>query len=205
MSRHTTNASGCEATDVSQYRQVLGEAGMKTCCEWRIRMPTNLEEEPAEQLVEVYEKLIEPTLIDPTVTSPTCPAWSIPLARENRDDPFSRTFTNWRSTARRSSPGYTELNDPDVQDEHFRHQVGDREEQQKVDEDFLNALTIGHASGRRHGPGHRPPGDDAHRGGEHSRCDSVPAACGRKPKGVLNLRVLPQRSQSSQRKSGKIF
>jgi lysyl-tRNA synthetase class 2 len=30
-----------------------------------------------------------------------------------------------------------------VQERHFRHQVGDREEQQQVDEDFLNALRVG--------------------------------------------------------------
>ncbi|MEX0655768.1 MAG: amino acid--tRNA ligase-related protein, partial [Phycisphaeraceae bacterium] len=44
------------------------------------------------------------------------------------------------------SPGYTELNDPDVQEQHFRHQVGDprnRDEQHPVDEDFLEALRVG--------------------------------------------------------------
>jgi lysyl-tRNA synthetase class 2 len=41
------------------------------------------------------------------------------------------------------SPGYTELNDPDVQERHFRHQVGEREEQQQIDEDFLEALRVG--------------------------------------------------------------
>ena len=41
------------------------------------------------------------------------------------------------------SPGYSELNDPDVQARHFHHQVGDKEEQQKVDEDFLTALKFG--------------------------------------------------------------
>jgi lysyl-tRNA synthetase class 2 len=41
------------------------------------------------------------------------------------------------------SPGYSELNDPDAQAKHFEHQVGDKEEQQKVDEDFLAALKTG--------------------------------------------------------------
>ena len=35
------------------------------------------------------------------------------------------------------------MNDPDVQAENFRHQVGDEEEKQKVDEDFLTALKYG--------------------------------------------------------------
>ena len=33
--------------------------------------------------------------------------------------------------------------DPDVQAENFRHQVGEEEEKQKVDEDFLTALKYG--------------------------------------------------------------
>jgi lysyl-tRNA synthetase class 2 len=41
------------------------------------------------------------------------------------------------------SPGYTELNDPEVQAANFAHQVGDAAEQQKSDEDFLHALRYG--------------------------------------------------------------
>ncbi|HSV12808.1 MAG TPA: amino acid--tRNA ligase-related protein, partial [Tepidisphaeraceae bacterium] len=42
---------------------------------------------PAEQMVEVYEKLIEHTLIDPTFVTHV-PSVIIPLARKNQDDPF---------------------------------------------------------------------------------------------------------------------
>ncbi len=97
---------------------------------------------PAEQLVEVYEKLIEPTLIDPTFVTHV-PSVIIPLARENRDDPFFADVYELAINGVEISPGYTELNDPDVQERHFRHQVGDREEQQQIDEDFLNALRVG--------------------------------------------------------------
>ena len=41
------------------------------------------------------------------------------------------------------SPGYTELNDPDVQEQLFRDQVGDEAERQQIDEDFLTALKYG--------------------------------------------------------------
>ena len=41
------------------------------------------------------------------------------------------------------SPGYSELNDPDVQAANFSHQVGDEAERQKTDTDFLNALKYG--------------------------------------------------------------
>jgi len=97
---------------------------------------------PAEQLQEVYEKLIEPTLIDPCYVTHV-PSVIIPLARENKADPFFADVYELAINGQEISPGYTELNDPDAQERHFRHQVGDSEEQQKVDEDFLSALRVG--------------------------------------------------------------
>jgi lysyl-tRNA synthetase, class II len=97
---------------------------------------------PAEQLQEVYEKLIEPTLIDPTFVTHV-PSVIIPLAKENREDPFFCDVYELAINGVEISPGYTELNDPDVQAKHFQHQVGETEEQQKTDEDFLNALRYG--------------------------------------------------------------
>ena len=97
---------------------------------------------PAEQLVEVYEKLIEPTLIDPTYVTHV-PSVIIPLARKNRNDPFFADVYELAINGQEISPGYSELNDPDVQAQNFQHQVGDAEEQQKVDEDFLTALRYG--------------------------------------------------------------
>ena len=97
---------------------------------------------PAEQLVEVYEKLIEPQLIDPTFVTHV-PSVIIPLAREWKEDPFFADVYELAINGVEISPGYTELNDPDIQEKHFHHQVGDKEEQQKVDEDFLTALKYG--------------------------------------------------------------
>ena len=97
---------------------------------------------PAEQLVEVYERLIEPTLIDPCFVTHV-PSVIIPLAKENKDDPFFADVYELAINGQEISPGYTELNDPDTQEKHFRHQVGDAAEQQKVDEDFLEALRVG--------------------------------------------------------------
>lgn len=97
---------------------------------------------PAEQLVEVYEKLIEPTLINPTFVTQV-PSVAIPLARQNPADPFFADVYELAINGVEISPGYTELNDPDVQAEHFLHQVGDEEEKHKTDDDFLNALRHG--------------------------------------------------------------
>lgn len=95
---------------------------------------------PAEQLVEVYEKLIEPTLIDPTYVTHV-PSVIIPLARKNRDDDFFADVYELAINGQEISPGYSELNDPEVQAANFQHQVG--EDQQKTDDDFLNALRYG--------------------------------------------------------------
>ncbi|MEX2216391.1 MAG: amino acid--tRNA ligase-related protein [Phycisphaeraceae bacterium] len=97
---------------------------------------------PAEQLVEIYEKYIEPTLIDPCYVTHV-PSVVIPLARENKEDPFFADVYELAINGQEISPGYTELNDADVQERHFRHQIGDKAEQQQVDEDFLNALRVG--------------------------------------------------------------
>jgi lysyl-tRNA synthetase, class II len=97
---------------------------------------------PAEQLQEVYEKLIEPTLIDPCFVTHV-PSVIIPLARENREDSYFCDVYELAINGQEISPGYTELNDPDIQAKHFMHQVGDAAEQQKFDEDFINALKYG--------------------------------------------------------------
>jgi lysyl-tRNA synthetase class 2 len=98
--------------------------------------------DPSQQLVEVYEKLVEPTLIDPCFVTQV-PSVIIPLARESKTDPFFADVYELAINGQEISPGYTELNDPEIQAKHFAHQVGNREEQQKVDEDFLTALKYG--------------------------------------------------------------
>jgi lysyl-tRNA synthetase class 2 len=97
---------------------------------------------PAEQLVEVYEKLIEPTLIDPCFVTHV-PSVIIPLAKKNAQDPYFADVYELAINGQEISPGYSELNDPDVQAENFAHQVGDDAEKQKTDDDFLTALRYG--------------------------------------------------------------
>jgi lysyl-tRNA synthetase class 2 len=96
----------------------------------------------AEQLQDVYERLIEHTLIDPTFVTHV-PSVIIPLARKNRDDPYFADVYELAINGQEISPGYSELNDPDVQAANFAQQVGDEAERQKTDEDFLTALKYG--------------------------------------------------------------
>jgi lysyl-tRNA synthetase class 2 len=102
----------------------------------------------AQQLVGIYEKLIEHTLGDPAFVTHV-PSVIIPLAKKEPEpgvDPKDWYFADVYELAingQEISPGYSELNDPDVQAENFAHQVGDKDEQQKVDVDFLTALKYG--------------------------------------------------------------
>jgi lysyl-tRNA synthetase class 2 len=96
----------------------------------------------AEQLQEVYEKLVEPKLIDPTFVTHV-PSVIIPLAKKNKEDDYFADVYELAINGQEISPGYSELNDPDVQAANFAHQVGDEAEKQKTDEDFLNALRYG--------------------------------------------------------------
>jgi lysyl-tRNA synthetase class 2 len=97
---------------------------------------------PAEQLTELFEKLVEPTLINPCYVTHV-PSVVIPLARPWNQDPYFADVYELAINGQEISPGYTELNDPDVQEKQFSQQVGDKEEQQKVDTDFLTALKFG--------------------------------------------------------------
>ena len=97
---------------------------------------------PAEQLVEVYESLIEPHLSDPCFVT-RVPSVIIPLAKPCADDPYFADVYELAINGQEISPGYTELNDPNRQAEQLRRQVGEAAERQAVDEDFLAALKYG--------------------------------------------------------------
>jgi metal-sulfur cluster biosynthetic enzyme len=62
-------------------------------------------------------------------------------ARLNAADPSTVDVYELIINGQEISPGYSELNDPDLQRERLEHQAG--EEQQKVDGEFLEALEYG--------------------------------------------------------------
>jgi lysyl-tRNA synthetase class II len=102
-----------------------------------------LDEQPAEQLVRVFERVVEGQLIEPTFVT-RVPSVIIPLARPCEDDPYFADVYELAIGGQEISPGYTELNDPDVQAQLFADQaVEDEGERQKVDHDFLHALKVG--------------------------------------------------------------
>ncbi|MCX6957853.1 MAG: lysine--tRNA ligase [Verrucomicrobiae bacterium] len=88
----------------------------------------------------VFEKLVEEKLIDPCFVTHV-PKELVPLAKLNDKDPSSVDVYELIINGQEISPGYSELNDPDLQRERLEHQAGG--EKQCLDEDFLEALEYG--------------------------------------------------------------
>ena len=88
----------------------------------------------------VFEKLIEEKTFDPLFVT-HCPKELVPLAKQNVADPSLVDVYELIINGVEISPGYTELNDPDVQRRRLLDQAG--EETQKIDDEFLLALEHG--------------------------------------------------------------
>ena len=88
----------------------------------------------------VFEKLVEEKTFDPLFVT-HCPKELVPLAKQNAADSSLVDVYELIINGVEMSPGYTELNDPDVQRQRLLEQAG--EETQKIDEDFLLALEYG--------------------------------------------------------------
>ena len=88
----------------------------------------------------VFEKKVEAEAVNPVFIT-HLPAELVPLARLNQEDPTTVDVYELIFGRQEISPGYSELNDPLLQAERFRHQVG--EHTQKVDHEFLEALESG--------------------------------------------------------------
>ena len=117
----------------------LDDAGRRARCE-TLGVEISAEMEDHEVTQQVFEKLVEEKSFDPVFVTHV-PKELVPLARQNVADPSVVDVYELIINGVEISPGYTELNDPDVQRERHEHQAG--EETQKVDEDFLVALEYG--------------------------------------------------------------
>jgi len=97
-------------------------------------------------VLELFEKLVEPTLIQPTFVC-DFPREVSPLARPHRDDPRLTEHVDPVVGGMELGTGYSELTDPDEQRAKFLLQQQAREageeETHPFDEDFLTALEHG--------------------------------------------------------------
>ena len=135
----------------ARYRDLLREVAGKdwfdlSSEERRHRAAHDLNVEISPQLADfevtqhVFEKLVEEKTFDPLFVT-HCPKELVPLAKQNREDESLVDVYELIINGVEISPGYTELNDPDVQRRRLLEQAG--EETQKIDEDFLLALEHG--------------------------------------------------------------
>ena len=117
-----------------------------TSAQRRVRAADKLEVEISPQLADfevtqhVFEKLIEEKAIDPLFVT-HCPKELVPLAKQNSEDGSLVDVFELIINGVEIAPGYSELNDPDVQRRRLLEQAG--EETQKIDEEFLLALEHG--------------------------------------------------------------
>ena len=88
----------------------------------------------------VFEKLVEEKTMNPLFVT-RCPKELVPLAKQNAANPSVVDVYELVINGQEISPGYSELNDPDIQRERLEHQSGG--ETQKLDEDFLTTLEYG--------------------------------------------------------------
>lgn len=89
---------------------------------------------------QVFEKLVEEKTFDPLFVT-HCPKELVPLAKQNAEDDTLVDVFELIINGQEIAPGYSELNDPQIQRERLQHQAGVGP--QKLDEDFLLALEHG--------------------------------------------------------------
>ena len=108
------------------------------CEELGVQLSDDMED--YEVIQQVFEKKVEEHTFDPCFVT-RVPSELIPLAKLT---PGGKTVEVYELiiNGQEISPGYSELNDPDVQRQRLEHQAGGAEEQ-KVDYDFIETLEHG--------------------------------------------------------------
>ncbi|MEI6674078.1 MAG: lysine--tRNA ligase [Verrucomicrobiota bacterium] len=116
----------------------LTAAGRRDRCE-ELGVQISPAMEDHEVIQQVFEKLVEEKTFDPCFVTRVS-SQLVPLAKVS---PGGTTVEVYELiiNGQEISPGYSELNDPDVQRERLEHQSG--EETQKVDYDFIETLEHG--------------------------------------------------------------
>ena len=127
-----------DAVERDDWFELPKEKKLEKCKAMGIEVDPTLED--FEVTNDVFEKVIEHTLIQPTFVT-HIPKELCPLAKVTESDPSTIDVFELCINGQEIAPAYSEQNDPDIQRDAFRMQVG--EETQELDEDFLTALEHG--------------------------------------------------------------
>lgn len=120
------------------FFDITPEQRRAKCDELGVQLSENMED--YEVIQQVFEKKVEEHTFDPCFVT-RVPSELIPLAKVT---PGGKTVEVYELiiNGQEISPGYSELNDPDVQKARLEHQAGG-EEEQKIDYDFIETLEHG--------------------------------------------------------------
>lgn len=120
------------------FFDITPDARRKKCDELGVQISPEMED--YEVVQQVFEKKVEEHTFDPLFVTRVA-SELIPLAKVT---PGGKTIEVYELiiNGQEISPGYSELNDPDVQRERLEHQAGG-EEEQKIDHDFIETLENG--------------------------------------------------------------
>ena len=118
--------------------EITSDQRREKCAELGVEISKIMEDYEVTQ--QVFEKLVEEKTFDPLYVTHV-PKELVPLAKQNTNDDSLVDVYELIINGQEISPGYSELNDPDIQRQRLMDQAG--EETQKVDEEFLTALEHG--------------------------------------------------------------
>ena len=120
------------------FFNITPEARRAKCDELGVQLSDNMED--YEVVQQVFEKKVEEHTFDPCFVTRVA-SELIPLAKVT---PGGKTVEVYELiiNGQEISPGYSELNDPDLQRERLEHQAGG-EEEQEIDHDFVETLENG--------------------------------------------------------------
>ena len=127
-----------EAVDDTDWFSRPREEKIRKCSDLGIEVNPELDD--VDITNDVFEKVIEPELIQPTFVTHV-PKELEPLAKISEEDPETVEVFELCVGGQELAPAFSEQNDPFVQLEMFRAQVG--EHSQKLDLDFIAALEHG--------------------------------------------------------------
>jgi len=120
------------------FFDITPEARRAKCAELGVQISDGMEDH--EVIQQVFEKKVEEHTFDPCFVT-RVPSELVPLAKVT---PGGKTVEVYELiiNGQEISPGYSELNDPDVQRQRLEHQAGG-EEEQLVDYEFIETLEHG--------------------------------------------------------------
>lgn len=120
------------------FFDITPEARRAKCGELGVQLSDKMED--YEVVQQVFEKKVEEHTFDPCFVTRVA-SELIPLAKVT---PGGKTVEVYELiiNGQEISPGYSELNDPDLQRERLEHQAGG-EEEQEIDHDFVETLESG--------------------------------------------------------------